>query len=269
MHAVSTTSRTALVVVLAAASWTASAPAAHAQIVLPPPPPVTVDVCGVVAFDGSCGRVVQAPDGARYAVSDWLDATLGVEAQVGDEVRLVGEVPFGLCFNECEPGALCVFNTTVQVSCTPGFELSCFGNGVLVDCPCANNVPVGAFEGCENTTGEGGRLIGQGTTSVAADDMSLVAAQLPSGTPGLVVSGRTETLVPFRDGVLCAGNPTTRVEVLVADATGTAVSTEAYAAVEALAPGDERVYQLWYRDPVLSPCGSGSNFTNAVRVRWQ
>ena len=36
----------------------------------------------------------------------------------------------------------------------------------------------------------------------------------------------------------------------------------------AVAPGDSRVYQLWYRDPALSPCGTGSNLSSALLVQW-
>ena len=36
----------------------------------------------------------------------------------------------------------------------------------------------------------------------------------------------------------------------------------------AVASGDSRVYQLWYRD-VPGPCSSGFNLTNAIRVDWE
>lgn len=242
---------------------------APAQIVLPPPPPVTVDVCGQVVFDSSCGRVLQAPDGARYAVSDWLDATLGVEAQVGDEVRLLGDIPFGLCAQPCEPGALCVFNTTITVSCTPEIATVCPGYSDQTDCPCGNNVPAGAIEGCANSTGVGARFTGAGSASIAADDLGFHVAQVPPFTSGMVISGGTEVFVLFRDGFLCAGPPTRRLEVLLFGTHGTGSTTSSFATAEPLVPGDQRVYQLWYRDPAVGPCGSGSNFTNAVRVTWQ
>jgi len=37
-------------------------------------------------------------------------------------------------------------------------------------------------------------------------------------------------------------------------------------AAEGLVPGDQGVDQFWFRDPRFGLCGTGSNFSNALRV---
>jgi hypothetical protein len=32
--------------------------------------------------------------------------------------------------------------------------------------------------------------------------------------------------------------------------------------------GDVVRYQLWYRDPVFSPCVNGFNLTNGLEINW-
>ncbi len=143
----------------------------------------------------------------------------------------------------------------------------CFGDDALT-CPCANPGPRGG--GCASSRGVGAWLSASGSNVVANDDLSVSVSIARSHQPGVLVQGSTSTSVPFKDGVLCMGNPTDRLEVLQLDADGVAVSTTSIAAAGNVAPGDTRYYQVWYRDPGgVSPCGTGSNFTNGLVVDWQ
>ena len=193
---------------------------ASAQIIIFPPPPVAIDVCGLVVADSGCAQILQTNDGARYVVDNWTDWTTGLTAQPGDYVRVMGDVPSGQCINECQPIATCVFNVTVAISCTHEIQTFCFGNGLLHGCPCGNHSAVGAQEGCANSTGVGASLVGTGAVQVGSDSLRLSVQGAPAGVPGLVFSGQSEIAVPFKDGILCTGNPTERLEVLVAGRLG-------------------------------------------------
>lgn len=237
-------------------------------VVLPPWMPIQVDVCGTVISDVNCVQILQTTQGGLFTIDDWTDDTTGVVAQIGDEVRVVGEHPFSLCFNTCQPNVGCLFNVDVSISCVLEIQPICFGDGNPLTCPCGNLSPQGAEVGCVNSSGSGAMLRGVGSTAVAADDLTLVASDVPAGAPGMLVSGQSEVGIPFKDGVLCAGNPASRIELLIVDASGFAITNSALAAAEGLAPGDQCVYQYWFRDPLVGPCGSGSNLTNALRVIW-
>ena len=151
----------------------------------------------------------------------------------------------------------------------------CAGDGQADDltpavpCPCSNESLVGANQGCENSQGHGAFLLVDGSFTVAGSDTVFTVFQARPNQPGKLVQGSVPQKLPFKDGLLCMGNPTERIEVVFTDANGSA-STASDVAVEGLvAPGDFRGYQLWYRDPMISVCGTGSNFTQAIVIPWQ
>lgn len=137
-------------------------------------------------------------------------------------------------------------------------------------CPCANQSEPGRRAGCRNSTGKGAILTSTGSASIAADDLRFHVLQAPAGQSAVLISGVNWIQTTFRDGVLCAGSPTERIEFLALDSTGAASSTLSIVQESNLdGVGVHRIYQAWYRDPGGSVCGTGSNLTNAVRVGWE
>ena len=144
----------------------------------------------------------------------------------------------------------------------------CPGDGTVGPCPCGNESALNAGEGCDNSTGSGATLGWSGTSSVALDNLVLSAVGGRPNQPGLFVQGASTVGIPFKDGFFCMGNRTERIEVVFLDPAGAASSTASIVTEGNVSIGDERFYQLWYRDPAVSPCGSGSNFSSAIRVPW-
>ena len=144
----------------------------------------------------------------------------------------------------------------------------CFGDGSEgLACPCGNLGSAG--EGCANSTGVGAVLSATGTDAFVNDDLVLHATGGPPGQPGMMVQGAALVPVPFRDGILCLGNPTERLEVVFLDSTGAGDSIGSIVQAGNVAgPGVTTYYQYWFRDPQLGVCGLGSNLTNALRVDW-
>lgn len=154
----------------------------------------------------------------------------------------------------------------------------CAGDGSAsgAACPCGNASASGAMQGCRNSTGVGATLRALGTSSVAADDFALTAAQMPANANGLVFMGTSAvSALPFGDGLRCVGLPLYRFAVRKANSVGTFAYgpgqiewIESHLAGGAwITPGATRRFQAWYRDP-LGPCGGGFNLTNSVSITF-
>jgi hypothetical protein len=146
----------------------------------------------------------------------------------------------------------------------------CFGDGVIVPCPCGN-ATTGAF-GCVNSTGEGAKLAGSGSASVAVNDLALVATQLPPGVFGAIHMGSQQLGsgfgAPFGDGLLCVGGSTHLFRVETTRGVGFLILEGAAGKSGGLiTAGSTWNFQAWFRD-VGGPCGKGSNLSNALEVTF-
>ncbi len=143
-------------------------------------------------------------------------------------------------------------------------------------CFCTSGSPCGsgadARGGCASSVGVGAILSGSGSSSISAANLALHGARLPAGQPALFFQANNLVAAglgaPFGDGLRCAEGSLVRLEFVVSDASGQAATTANLGWLGGAAAGDLRRYQLWYRDPVGSPCGSLFNLTNGLELTW-
>jgi len=155
------------------------------------------------------------------------------------------------------------FDTTAATS-------YCFGDGSASSCPCGNLVS--GEEGCSNSSGVGGVLGTLGTSSLGSDDLVFSASGLVATRPAILFEGSTVLAGGngrlFGDGLRCAGGQLRRMGLRTSDAAGATAWTPGAAANPTWAPGTTLQFQVWYSDPVGSPCGTAFNATNALEVTF-
>ena len=156
---------------------------------------------------------------------------------------------------------------------TAGF---CFGNGQDGPCPCQNEGVTCA--GCRNSSMVGARLVARNSASILADDLVLVASDVPANQNGILFMGAGQLgPAPFGDGLLCigaGGAALCRFPVRNSGASGTlgegpgivSFSQSQQAACH-ISVGQTWNFQGWFRDPGGS-CGSAFNLSNAVAVTF-
>lgn len=146
----------------------------------------------------------------------------------------------------------------------------CLGDGSLSACPCANQSAIGSFEGCVNSSGRGARMHSIGRDSTAARELRFHVTGIPAQRPALLLEGTQDGVAyPFRDGILCLGHLRRRLGVALSSADGAADFGSSIFDGE-LSPqaGEVLDYQCWFRDPLVSVCGTGSGFSQAQRIWW-
>ncbi|MDP6410793.1 MAG: right-handed parallel beta-helix repeat-containing protein [Planctomycetota bacterium] len=135
--------------------------------------------------------------------------------------------------------------------------------------PCGNADPAA---GCANGSGSGARLGASGSASLANADLVLESSGLVPGQPGLYFQGDNPAAggagLPFGDGLRCVGGSVVRLQVVTASGSGASATSMDIGLAGGVSVGETKHYQLWYRAPGSSPCGSGFNLTNAVSVTW-
>jgi hypothetical protein len=165
--------------------------------------------------------------------------------------------------------------------CSPPGVPFCGGATAPVSCPCDNLGAPG--RGCANSSrSDGAGLTGSGTASLASDALRLVTDGELATSLSIVWQGDAD-VAPHRfgDGVTCVAGVTRRLYELQASAgsisvprlSDPTVSERASELGDVIAPGDRRIYQVFYRDPAAGFCppprGSSFNTTNALSVYWR
>lgn len=145
----------------------------------------------------------------------------------------------------------------------------CFGDGSGTPCPCNN--PGSTGQGCANSTGHGASLDADGSPSVAADDLTLVASGMPPHVSVLLFQGTTQVQggagSVFGDGLRCAGGVVKRFTVQATDASGAATWGPGLAASGGWSAGLTENFQATYRNHG-GPCGSGFNLSSARSITF-
>ncbi|MCA8980610.1 MAG: hypothetical protein H6831_04545 [Planctomycetes bacterium] len=219
---------------------------------------VSVDGASAVPFGA-------AIDTATIGAYSWFTFTGSVANATTVEVRFA---PADGVNSSAGTGNLHIDGWVVLGS-VPEFETFCLGNGVSAGpCPCGNESASGSGEGCNHSGGIGAILSASGSTLVANDDLVFMTNQAIANQPSMLVQGAAPIALPFKDGILCMGSWTRRVEAVMLDGSGSGSTVGSLVTSGNVLPGQTRYYQQWYRDPSVSPCGSGSNFTNGIRIDW-
>lgn len=146
----------------------------------------------------------------------------------------------------------------------------CAGDGSVVACPCGNDSPAGALQGCLNSFGLGGELRSSGVAALGDDTLAINASNLPVVTMLVLVQGTSAAVIPFGDGIGCTGGTARRLGTRPS-AGGTATFPQPGTTISQLGgaiAGLTLHYQVWYRNVAAFCTPSGFNLTNGLRVTW-
>lgn len=246
----------------------------------PAAPPVAVAAGGAysgsVTLTATSGTMTVSPLGGTPTTSSLVGATSTPQPTNGTFVRngvlLQLSAPINTSFAFSDPTSGTTGSITVVGTLRAEYSLSkayCFGDGVAAACPCGNNSTTASASGCLNSTGVGGRLVGAGLASTAADSLSLSVANLPATTTVLLFQGTTTTAAAQRRPSRTMVRLGTRTTSAGAAAWPGAAGSPSLSSVGAIpAAGGVRNYQAWYRNSASFCTASVFNLTNGLQVTW-
>jgi hypothetical protein len=164
-----------------------------------------------------------------------------------------------------------LYSTGRRISVPPSLgTLYCFGDGAGTPCPCGNESAANTGAGCANSTGLGALLTASGSTSLTADDLVLLARNLPPSRGALLLSSAFKRNagfgLPFRDGLLCLEPNVQRYALVNSDAAGMAQWGPGLGSNHTnWTRGTSLLFQVWCRDGG-GPCGFGANTSNGLEI---
>lgn len=140
---------------------------------------------------------------------------------------------------------------------------------LTVDCNPAGTVGAAYCQATPNSTGFPSSIRGEGSSTVADNNFTLITEGLPASSFGIYFFGPDQVYVPAQNGFRCVGGSLLRI-LPATQSTGGGVATMAVdltvpAIAGAVVSGANLNFEFWHRDSV----GTGSNFSDGLNVVWQ
>lgn len=240
---------------------------------------VTFEGLATFRFDGFPAGTYTVLTYAMAPDSDALETLVSVPGSSGGQQAVAGDFSGGFALGTTHANHVVTIapGGTIEVQTdSDGGTDSINGiqivPGVVVDGGLGQNYCTAAV----NSTGSAARMVASGSTSAAANDLTLSATQLPNNQFGLFLTSRTQSFVSgtggSSNGNLCLGGQIGRINIVRNSGSVGSFSLtvdlgtlpQGGGTVAAMA-GDTWNFQAWYRDGV----GLGSNFTDGLEITIQ
>ncbi len=120
-----------------------------------------------------------------------------------------------------------------------------------------------------NSVGSGALMSSTGSTSIAANDLTLFAGGAPAGQFSLFYYGPNQSQVVFGNGFRCVGGSLTRLPVQMIDVFGMGTQPIDYPNLPPngqINAGETHNFQFWYRDPQGG--GAFFNLSDALSITF-
>jgi hypothetical protein len=178
-------------------------------------------------------------------------------------------------------GGTGTFTITIAPPGGPGTSYCDPGVGGVIACPCSNP-PAGPGRGCNNSSNTGGAsLDASGSASLGVDTVVFTTAGEKPTAFTILLQGTLQNAggIPFGQGVRCVGGTLRRLyartavggSITVPSGADLPVSARSAALGDFIAPGSDRFYLAYYRDPIPlggCPASLSWNTTQSYQITW-